>query len=158
MQTDPSSETEYFDPLEQLYGYHLRRASAVIMADLATELAPCGLTPAECSVLLVVSANSGIRQSDVGRRLGIKRANMAPLVTGLEGRDLIARAPTDGRSLSLTLTAEGETLARTVRTLIAEHEARFFGEFDAPTRAMLLKCLIKLRATAEQIAEENASS
>ncbi|OJY63513.1 MAG: hypothetical protein BGP16_01080 [Sphingobium sp. 66-54] len=105
-------------PLDGLLGYRLRRASMVLMADLASVLRPFGLSAGEASLLILVGANPGCRQSDVGRALEIKRANLTPLVGRLKARGLITDAPIDGRSLSLTLTEEGRALQEEALTRI----------------------------------------
>ncbi len=97
-------------PLDSLIGYRLRRASMAMMADLLAALTPLGLSAGEASFLLLVGANPGCRQSDVGRTLEIKRANMTPLVARMKARGLVVDAPIDGRSRSLTLTDEGKAL------------------------------------------------
>jgi DNA-binding MarR family transcriptional regulator len=97
-------------PLDDLLGYRLRRASMTTMADLMDVIRPFGLSAGEASLLILVGANPGCRQSDVGRSLEIQRANLTPLVAGMKSRGLIIDAPIDGRSRSLTLTAEGQAL------------------------------------------------
>ena len=99
------------DPLEKRLGYLLRRASAANMAELGAALAPLDLRPAEASILLAIDANPGCTQSDVGRLLGIQRANMAPLISALARRNLISKARIDGRTQSLALTPEGAEMA-----------------------------------------------
>jgi DNA-binding MarR family transcriptional regulator len=97
-------------PLDALLGYRLRRASMAMMGDLAETLRPFGLSIGEASLLILVGANPGCRQSDVGRALEIKRANLTPLISRMKSRDLVADAPIDGRSLSLDLTEAGRAL------------------------------------------------
>ena len=97
-------------PLDDLLGYRLRRASMATMADTLAVLRPMGLSVGEASFLILVGANPGCRQSDVGRALEIKRANLTPLVARMKGRGLVEDAPIDGRSRSLTLTKEGKAL------------------------------------------------
>jgi len=97
-------------PLDSLLGYCLRRASMAMMADLMGALTPLGLSAGEASFLILVGANPGCRQSDVGRTLEIKRANMTPLVARMKARGLVTDAPIDGRSRSLTLTEAGVAL------------------------------------------------
>ncbi len=91
------------NPLEQLLGYQLRRASQAMMADLGAELAELELRVTEMSVLLVIDENPDITQSEIGRVLAIQRANMVPLTTQLERRGLIRRGATIGRAQALRL-------------------------------------------------------
>lgn len=133
------------DPLDALLGYQLRRASSVMMADLAAALRETGLRPVEASILLVIESSPGCTQSDVGRLLAIKRANMVPLIAGLFKRDLIYRAPVDGRSQALFLSPAGETMARDARQAINTHEQRFQDLFEDRQVAALLDGLRLIR-------------
>jgi hypothetical protein len=78
MEVLPDLDERAIDPFGCLLGYHLRRLSVLVMADFTAALAPLGLKPAEASVLYAVAAAPGLTQSDVGKTLGIQRANMAP--------------------------------------------------------------------------------
>ncbi|PZU56983.1 MAG: transcriptional regulator protein [Sphingobium sp.] len=113
------------DPVAMRLGYRLRRASAAMMADLGAHLAAIGLRPVEATILILVGANPRCIQSDLGRVLGIKRANMAPLIATLTGRGLIEKSPVDGRSLALTLTLQGEAKRDKAECIMDEREAHF---------------------------------
>lgn len=125
------------DQLDGLIGYHLRRASSMLMAKLAERLATLDLRPTEASVLVVLHGRPGATQSDIGRQLSIKRANMAPLVAGLSARGLIERADPVGRSHPLRLSAAGAALAAAASVQMAEHDAHFFGALDEDERERL---------------------
>lgn len=133
------------DPLDDLLGYQLRRASSVMMADLASSLRETGLRPVEASILLVIESSPGCTQSDIGRLLAIKRANMVPLIAGLVRRDLIYRAPVDGRSQALFLSPAGDALARDARRAIDAHEQGFRSLFDEAIASQLLDALRRIR-------------
>lgn len=129
------------DPLKDYTGYLLRRASAATVADLADRLEPLNLRPSEAAVLQVIDANPGITQSDIGRSLGIASANMAPLASRLEGRNLIVREAVDGRSHGLALTAAGRTLTARIKKAVAAHEAALLDRIPAAHRSAFIKCL-----------------
>jgi DNA-binding MarR family transcriptional regulator len=137
------------DPLASLLGYHLRRLSVAVMADLANGLAPLDLKPADASILLLTGARPGLTQSELGRALGIQRANMAPLIGALIRRGLLERAPVDGRSQSLRLTPEGEALRARAWAATQMHEARMFGKIPAAERATLITQLRAIWHSAE---------
>ncbi|HEX8389607.1 MAG TPA: MarR family transcriptional regulator [Sphingomonas sp.] len=134
------------DPLDELLGYQLRRASAVMMADLTRTLGSLELRATEASVVLAISTNPGATQSEIGRLLGIQRANMAPIVAMLMARDLIDRSASDGRSHQLSLSHEGAGLASQVADAIARHEARFLPDLGMRERGLLLEQLRAVRA------------
>jgi DNA-binding MarR family transcriptional regulator len=126
------------DPFAELLGYHLRRLSQLVMGDLAERLDALELRPTEASVLFVIAATPGVTQSDIGRMLGIKRANMAPMVAALEARGLVSRSAVDGRSQALRLTADGESMRARARNATRENERRSFASLSDAERAALI--------------------
>lgn len=134
-------ETNVFD---SLLGYHLRRLSVVVMTDLTQALSPLDLKPADASVLFVIAANPGITQSEVGKALGILRANMAPLIGALLKRELIEREPVDGRSQALKLSSAGRSLCTRAKLVTQEHENRLFGTLTPNARNRLIAQLREL--------------
>jgi DNA-binding MarR family transcriptional regulator len=129
------------DPLKDLPGYALRRASAAVMAKLAARLTVLKLQPSEASVLLVIDANPGVTQSGIGRLLGIARANMAPLTARLAARDLIVREPAAGRSHGLMLSDRGRRLTRKAQRIVAQLEAELMERIPAAQRSAFLRAL-----------------
>ena len=129
------------DPLKDLPGYALRRASAAAMQSLARGLRPLDLRPAEASVLMVIESNPNISQSEIGRMLDIAGANMAPLVGRLEKRELVERRPVDGRSHGLQLTAAGRALNLRAKKVMQSHEEQLLRKIPANTQAAFLSAL-----------------
>ena len=138
--------------LDKLLGYQLRRASAAAAADFASELGAVQLRPVQFAILALVADNEGISQSELCRALSVQKANMAPLVSELEGRGLLGRkpAPSDRRVQMLTLTAEGERQLPVWRRLVARHERRFFGSLTAGECDVLARALRKLWASSTE--------
>ena len=129
------------DPLKDLPGYALRRASWASMSKLAKRLQALDLRPAEASVLMVIDANPGITQSEIGELLNIARANMTPLTMRLSKRKLVARAKVDGRSQGLSLTELGSDLVELVRHSLSEHEAKLMARIPARLHAPFLEAI-----------------
>lgn len=121
----PASSAPLADPMAHRLGYLLRRASSTMMADLGGALTPFGVSPVEATVLAVIGANPGCTQSDIARLLGIKRANMVPIIARLGAEGLVEKTPMNGRSSALRLTAAGESSHRAVEETMDRHEARF---------------------------------
>jgi DNA-binding MarR family transcriptional regulator len=126
------------DPFAALLGYHLRRASVVVMADLAAALDPLGLKPTDASVLFLIAATAGITQAEIGRALGIQRANMAPIIANLIRQNLIEREAVDGRSQALHLSQAGRETHRQALQATHAHEHRLFGHLTPSDRTRLL--------------------
>jgi DNA-binding MarR family transcriptional regulator len=131
------------DPLMAFPGYALRRASIAVMVELGRRIAGLGLglRPTEATVLVVIEANPGITQSEVGQLLDIARANMAPLTARLFERDLIDRERVDGRSQGLSLSAAGRQLTRKVLQVMSEHEAALLAKIPRAHHEIFVNAL-----------------
>ncbi len=132
------------DPLKSLPGYALRRASAAMLGDLATRLAPLDLRATEAAIVVLIEANPGITQSELCRALDVQRANMTPLIARLDHRGLVARTAVDGRSQGLALTPAGLDLHRAVRVAMDAHETGLVDRIPAPHRAAFMAALAAL--------------
>jgi DNA-binding MarR family transcriptional regulator len=133
------------DPMAFRLGYQLRRVSVLMMADLGTRLASTGLRPTQVSILLLIGANAGCRQGEVGEALGIKRANMVPLIAGLIKKGFVARARADGRSHALSLTPKGRSTTAALNRLLDRQEADFQSRLDQKSLSGLMAALATLR-------------
>lgn len=130
------------NPFDSHLGYLLRRASNAVIGELAQRLDTIGLKVSEASILLLIERNPRITQSDLGRMLAIKRANMVPLAAGLESRGLVTREPVDGRSHGLVLTAAGNIAFAQASRIMAEQERYILerlGGDDRSARSVLTR-------------------
>ncbi len=132
--------------LPSLMGYMLRQGHLCVSQDFFQVLESENIRPPQFSILEVVSRNPGIRPSDVAASIGIKRANLVPLVTALEQRGLLTRtsAEADKRAQSLHLTAQGAERLQYWHSVIGPHEDRLAARLGAHGRETLLKLLQNL--------------
>jgi MarR family transcriptional regulator, organic hydroperoxide resistance regulator len=97
---------------------------------LAQQLRPLGLTPAQAEVLRVLSDHAPLSLNGLGELL-VCESGTSPsrLVERVVSRGLVVRRPgaTDGRAIELTLTPDGERLAREVATI----EEAMYATIDA---------------------------
>ncbi|MCK0532789.1 MarR family winged helix-turn-helix transcriptional regulator [Sphingobium agri] len=119
------SDQRLINPVASRLGYRLRRTSSAMMATLGASLELVGLRPVEATILLTIGANPGCIQSDIGRMLGIKRANMVPLIAALIQKDLVQKSPVDGRSFALFLSPAGEDARSEADAIMTAHERRY---------------------------------
>lgn len=143
-----SDHREAANSLDNLLGYHLRRASSAVMAALHQSLAPLQLSVTEATTLMMIADNPGITQSEVGRRLSVQRANMAPLIAGLSARALVERSRIDGRTQGLRISRTGRPLVRAVRDRVATSEATLLPDLSPTSRAALIDQLRSIWMTA----------
>ncbi|PQA86954.1 MarR family winged helix-turn-helix transcriptional regulator [Hyphococcus luteus] len=134
------------DFLDGLVGYRLRQASNSFMSDFAASMADTGLRAVHVSILSVVEENPGVRQGEIGRALGVARANMAPLVAELEGMRLLRRTTdeSDRRAVIVRLTKAGEALLRNCKARIEVHERRALQRLTRSEKETLLRVLKKI--------------
>jgi DNA-binding MarR family transcriptional regulator len=146
--TMPANDGVELGVLEDLVGYHLRRASSVFAADFARALAGTEMRQVLFGVLSVVAANPGINQGAAGRVLGIQRANMVSLINQLVDQGLVERCAVDGdrRAFALRLTDTGEATLTKSLARIREHEGELLADLHPEERATLVRLLGRIEA------------
>ncbi len=129
--------------LDELLGYHLRRAQAAVFADFMRTMAEDGITPGQFGVLVLIDRNPGLNQSALARTLGIERSTMVAVIDGLEARKLVARqgSVADRRAKVLSLTKRGKSLLADVAPKVRHHENRIAEDLDAEEVAALIALL-----------------
>lgn len=111
--------------LNERLGYFVRRIQVSIFQDFIRRLSRIDISPAQFSVLVVISANPGLSQADLAATLGIERARLVRMLHRLEQRGLTQRLPVaaDRRRHALRLTRDGQKMLARAKTLAAQHEA-----------------------------------
>jgi len=142
--------------LRDLAGYRLKRAFAVIQADLQRVLAPFGLRMIPFSALLVIARNPGIGQGQLAAALAMERSNLVAPLDALARRDLIRREPVpdDRRALALMPTPAGTALADTAFEAVRAHEARLFADVSPDDLAALARVSAAIEAAETREAAE----
>lgn len=132
-----------FGVLDGHLGYFIRRLQVWVFQDFIRELASVGIRPAQYSVLVVIGANPGLSQADLGQALGVERARLVRLLHRLQRRDLTERraAPNDRRSHALFLTREGQVVLKKSKALAARHEQRLAASLGPEHRNLMLAIL-----------------
>lgn len=131
------------DALNQRLGYFARRLQVWIFQDFISRLSALDLSPAQFSVLVVISANEGLSQAELALTLGIERARLVRLLHRLQQRGLTQRLPSsaDGRRHALRLTREGQRVLARAKALAEQHEAGVIKRLGAERHRMLLEAL-----------------
>jgi DNA-binding MarR family transcriptional regulator len=139
--------------LPSLLGYSLRRAQTAVFADFAATFAGSGeaLTPGEFGLLVLVARNTGLSQSTLAHALGIDRSTLVPILNRLQARGLLVRrrAPTDGRTHDLALTANGNRALERFARLVRRHEKRIASGLSTGEIRTLIELLEKVREKAK---------
>lgn len=129
--------------LADLLGYALRRAQVRVFQDFAAAMAPTGLTPGQLGALLLIEANRGLSQSQLGAALGIDRSSVVPLIDRLQGLKLVRRSARvrDRRAHALELTDAGAALIEGLMAPLLAHEQRIAARLTGAERRTLISLL-----------------
>jgi DNA-binding MarR family transcriptional regulator len=129
--------------LDAHLGYFVRRLQVWVFQDFIRRLASIDISPAQFSVLVVISANPGLSQMELATTLAIERARLVRLLHRLERRGLTQRLPSaaDGRRHALRLTREGQRVLARAKTLAAQHEASLKDRLGAERYRPLIETL-----------------
>lgn len=107
-------------------GFMLRLAQVAVFQKVMAGLKRLDLRVSDFSILLIIGANEGLKQQDVGEALSIKRANLVSIIDNLVKRGLVDRTvpETDKRSYSLSLTQAGKSLLQEANAVHDANEAQ----------------------------------
>lgn len=152
---DPASDpnvgqngvAQYDATLDELFGYHLKRAVNVLQLDLKATLKPFDLRMLTYTALVLIADNPGLRQSQLAEAMDVERPNMVVIIDALENRELIIRdrVPTDRRAYALHATLAGRRLCEKATIAVKAHEARLLHQLSPETRQTMIAALKLIR-------------
>ena len=120
---DSRIETNTFDL--RLFRQQLRSLEREISLSIARETDCCGVSSAQCHVLLEVEANPGLGISELADILGLEKSTLSRAVETLRRLDFLHREAEDGnrRKSSVSLTEKGKLKAEEIHRL-CDHSYR----------------------------------
>lgn len=135
-----------FGILPSLAGYQLRLAQIAIFRDFAQSLGEFEVTPGLFGVLVIIDANSGLKQSELARAAHLDRSTVVSVIDNLERRGLVERraADNDRRSNALVLTPDGSALLKKLKRRVNDHEKRLVQHLSEDERTTLVTLLQKI--------------
>ena len=124
-------------------GYFVRRFQISIFQDFIRRLSRIDISPAQFSVLVIIGANEGLSQSELGATLGIERARLVRMLHLLDRRGLTERLPSsaDGRRHALRLTRAGQAQLKQAKALAEQHEAGLLPKLGSERYRLMLEAL-----------------
>ena len=140
----PSRDSEIsLGLLSSLLGYNLRRAQVAVFQNFTELVGASELTPGQFGVLVVIDANPGLSQTQLGNALGIDRSTVVAVIDRLESRGLVAHQPSphDRRSHALHLSDSGHATLRRVTDRVRAHEREIARHLSADEQARLVDLL-----------------
>jgi DNA-binding MarR family transcriptional regulator len=138
--------------LEGLVGYNLRRAHGVQKQRFASVFATHGIRPPSLSALGTIFDHPGISQTELGKKLHVKRANIVPLLAELEARALVERRTSadDRRAQLVFLTTSGKKFTKQMLELHRRLEEDLGRSLGPKERDQLVQLLKKFRRLAPE--------
>ncbi len=134
---------------------HLLHRAGQCAADIfAAEMAGLDLTPRQFAVLLTVSMNEGLSQTDLVVLTGIDRSTLADIVRRMLKKGLLQRRRTreDARAYAVKLTDEGLRILAAARPKVEAVDARILLALSGEQRSTLLsdlKAIVELLQSAD---------
>jgi len=133
--------------LQQLLGYQLAQASIVTIGLFQDVVGNShSLRTVEYTLLALIQANPMVSPAQLTKALGLSAPYITNGLDKLAGRGLIVRETNenDRRGFHLSVTAQGESLARELTARLLENEKASFKTLTAAEHLMLAELLHKL--------------
>ncbi len=135
---------------------HLLHRAGQCAGDIfASEIGETDLTPRQYAVLLTVSLNEGLSQTDLVEQTGIDRSTLADIVRRLLKKGLLQRRRTkeDARAYAVKLTEEGWRVLKAAEPVVKRVDDRILGALPQKQREQLLSDLAAIVELLTQGAE-----
>jgi DNA-binding MarR family transcriptional regulator len=131
------------NPLNRSAAHLLHRAGQRAAGIFADEARTGGLTPRQYVVLMAVSQEEGLTQTDLVDRTGIDRSTLADIVARLLSRGLIQRrrAKDDSRAYAIKLGAQGAKALRQAQPAAAAADTRLLANLPPARRQDFIESL-----------------
>lgn len=129
-------------------GHLIRRMHQVSVAIFMEETADFDITPVQFAILNALMEDPGEDQVTLARKVAFDPATFGSVITRLEARGWVRRAPdaVDRRRKLLSVTKEGAEVALQMRRAVAKVQARILGPLEGAEREQLLGLLSRLVA------------
>jgi DNA-binding MarR family transcriptional regulator len=128
--------------------YAVKQVELAVRAHLDELLRPTGVTTLQYTAMTVLARREGLTSAELARNSFVTAQTMTDLVTSLERRGLISRAPDPAhrRRLLISLTATGRAFLAEHAARVADIEARMVSRLTDDEQASLHDVLNRCRA------------
>lgn len=136
--------------LNDLIGFHIRRAQVMNFRLFHKHVVSPEATPTQFAMLVLIDANPGLSQVELGEILDMDRATTLAVVDKLHAARWISkkRSRVDRRKHALLITDAGKEALKSMLGAVREHEKQFASGLTAAEAAQLLALMRKLVETA----------
>lgn len=127
------SRKEITAPLDQHFGYILKRAQQMLRTRMDNELRSHKLTTPQYAVLCAVSVTPNISNADLAKAAFVTAQTMQGIIATLEKRGLLERSPDPehGRRLMAQLTGSGSKAVKAADATIERVEAKMISSISS---------------------------
>jgi DNA-binding MarR family transcriptional regulator len=121
----------------------LHRVSQCASDIFALEMGDNDLTPRQYAILLTVSQNEGLSQTDLVEKTGVDRSTLADIVRRMLKKGLLQRRRTkdDARAYAVKLTDEGARALRAAEPVVRRVDDKILSMLPAKQRELFLSDL-----------------
>ncbi|MFP5441608.1 MAG: MarR family winged helix-turn-helix transcriptional regulator [Gammaproteobacteria bacterium] len=142
---DPDQDPGY-DP-DRSFGFNLYDAARLLGNDFERRARPHGVTRAQWRVLVWLTAQPELRQSQLAELADVSPIAIARLVDRMEAEGLLTRHPdpNDRRAWRLALTARARARMETMRSIAIDVRATALAGFTEQEQEFLLDALRRIR-------------
>ena len=133
--------------LENLLGFYIRRAQVLNFRQFHKQVQT---TPTQFSMLLLIDANPGLSQVELGEILDMDRATTMAIVHKLHAARWITkrRSRVDRRKHVLRISDTGSDALKEMLSAVREHENQFAAGLSSSETRQLLRLMKKLYESA----------
>ncbi len=124
---------------------HLLHRAGQCAGDIfQSEMTEADLTPRQLAVLIAVSQNEGVSQTNLVAMTGVDRSTLADIVRRMLKKGYLQRrrAKQDARAYAVKLTDEGRQVLQVAQPIAKRIDDRILETLPAPARAKFLQDLI----------------
>jgi DNA-binding MarR family transcriptional regulator len=131
---------------EEMSGYLIKRAQAVLHVRLEEIVSPHGLGIPQYVVLSLLAESPGLANADLARRAFVTPQSMNEVLKQLESTGLVERCPNpaNARILNAYLTRTGTRKWNVVSVQVRELEARLLSGLSSDDRQTLNRALVTI--------------
>lgn len=147
-------KTDTANPIDRSPVHLLHRAHQAVDHLFDAGMKANGLTARQLAVLVTVSQNEGLSQTDIVERTGVDRSTLADVVKRLKRKGLLQRRRTkeDARAYAVTLTEQGKQVLRAAEPLGRRVDERILDALPAKRRAEFMDALASIVSSLERVA------
>lgn len=139
---------------------HLLHRAGQCAGDIfQAEMASGDLTPRQYAVLVTVSQNEGLSQTDLVEKTGIDRSTLADIVRRMLKKSLLQRRRTkeDARAYAVKLTEEGWRVLKSAEPMARRVDDRVLSVLTNAQRERFIQDLNTIVQSLGRMAQDNAA-